>query len=212
MIALRDDGLYWPEQVGGMRAKFHAWAGNAIPAVLEHCKGRDVAVQAGGHVGVFPLALSRHFAAVYTFEPEPTNWECLVKNTDPVPGIYRFNLGLSSSLSEALFRYCAGNSGKHHVTNVAKPGENLFQARMVALDDLNLSQCDLIYLDIEGWELHALQGAEETIETCRPVIVVEDNKLCRQHGIPDHAVARWLRQHGYVKRQRVDEDEIWVPL
>jgi len=42
------------------------------------------------------------------------------------------------------------------------------------IDDLNLSICDLIHLDIEGFEKFAILGAIDTIVKCKPVIVIED--------------------------------------
>ena len=41
------------------------------------------------------------------------------------------------------------------------------------IDDLNLTECDLIMLDVEGYELHALNGAIETIKKYGPVICIE---------------------------------------
>src|SRR5581483_871522 len=44
---------------------------------------------------------------------------------------------------------------------------------VVALDSMNLPACDLLALDVEQYEVHALRGAYETIERCSPVIVCE---------------------------------------
>ena len=41
------------------------------------------------------------------------------------------------------------------------------------IDDLDLSDCDLIWLDLEGYELQALAGALNTIEKFNPVIMAE---------------------------------------
>ena len=43
----------------------------------------------------------------------------------------------------------------------------------IIIDNLNLPGCDLIQLDIEGYELKALKGAIETIKKYKPVICVE---------------------------------------
>lgn len=39
---------------------------------------------------------------------------------------------------------------------------------------MNLQTCDLIQLDLEGYEFNALLGGIETIKRCKPVIVIED--------------------------------------
>ncbi len=41
------------------------------------------------------------------------------------------------------------------------------------VDDIGLSRCDFIKMDIEGMEPEALQGAMNTIVTCRPILYVE---------------------------------------
>ena len=41
------------------------------------------------------------------------------------------------------------------------------------VDDIGLSRCDFIKMDVEGMEPEALQGAMNTIVKCRPVLYVE---------------------------------------
>ena len=41
------------------------------------------------------------------------------------------------------------------------------------MDDIGLSRCDFIKMDVEGMEPEALQGAMNTIVKCRPVIYLE---------------------------------------
>ena len=41
------------------------------------------------------------------------------------------------------------------------------------VDDIGLSRCDFIKLDVEGMEPEALQGAMNTIVKCRPVLYME---------------------------------------
>ena len=44
------------------------------------------------------------------------------------------------------------------------------------LDSFNLKNVTFIKYDIEGYELRAIQGSEQTIKKYNPVIVVEQNK------------------------------------
>jgi hypothetical protein len=50
----------------------------------------------------------------------------------------------------------------------------------VSLDALALPHVDLIKLDIQGMELEALEGARQTIERSRPIILVESIKAGRE--------------------------------
>ena len=47
---------------------------------------------------------------------------------------------------------------------------------MVRLDDENLKDVDLIKIDVQGWELEVLQGAEEIIKKQHPWVIFEVNQ------------------------------------
>ena len=80
------------------------------------------------------------------------------------------------------------------------------------VDDLGLKVCDLLYLDIEGYELFALRGSAETIRRCRPVIACEVNKsLDQMREISKEDLYAWFRLHDYDLLRRVRSDEIFVP-
>ena len=44
---------------------------------------------------------------------------------------------------------------------------------VITIDSLGLDRLDLIKIDAEGMEMEVLQGAEQTIGRCRPVIYAE---------------------------------------
>jgi FkbM family methyltransferase len=69
---------------------------------------------------------------------------------------------------------------------------NAVPIQKIALDALQLPRVDLIKLDVEGMELEALQGAAQTIETCRPILMVEMIKVARED------LRGWMEQRGYV--------------
>jgi hypothetical protein len=82
------------------------------------------------------------------------------------------------------------------------------------IDNLNLAVCDLIHLDIEGYEYYALQGAAHTIATCRPVIVIEmwdqlDNRF--EENI-NAKTEEFLSIHNYSYLKTLHEsDKVYVP-
>jgi hypothetical protein len=67
-----------------------------------------------------------------------------------------------------------------------------FAVEQISIDSLGLGTCHLIKVDVDGQELEILQGAEETIARCRPIIYVENDK---PEEYPD--LMPWLDRHGY---------------
>jgi FkbM family methyltransferase len=168
-------------------------------------------VQAGGNMGVWPWLLAQRFARVYTFEPDPRCFHYLVQNTWSAGNIVYSQASLGYDRFHQRVKNLKGeetNLGAQYTEN-ALGDDALPQLR---IDDLNLIFCDLIYLDIEGHEMHALQGAIETIGSQRPVIVVEDKGLSDKFGVAKGEIEKWLElDFGYSVAARVHRDVILVP-
>ena len=66
--------------------------------------------------------------------------------------------------------------GGHNINvgmnKIAPPSEK-FQIPMLTIDSLKLNACDMIQLDVEGFEQFAISGAIETIKKFKPVIIAE---------------------------------------
>lgn len=84
----------------------------------------------------------------------------------------------------------------------------------IRIDDLpeaSLYPPNLIKLDIEGWEVSALRGAEQTIISHRPVIVTEVNRnALLTAGTSAEELHAWLAGHGYKMRD-LHSNEPWAP-
>lgn len=198
------NGFYWPET----DTDCHPVVPNQLEDVnyaLKYTKETKVCVQAGGNVGVWPKHLSTIFDVVYTFEPNPENFNCLSRNC-PEHNIVKFNAGLSNH---------------HEMVTVKSPNRELdhncgaYQVHeggyipTLRIDDLNLPHCDLIYLDIEGYEYFAIQGALDTIQKYKPVIALEDKELPKMYGMKVGQTAEYLcKEHGYEVVERIHRDII----
>jgi FkbM family methyltransferase len=68
---------------------------------------------------------------------------------------------------------------------------NTVPIQKLALDSLELPRVDLIKIDVEGMELEALEGARQTIEKNRPVLLVESIKA------GDELLSAWLQARDY---------------
>lgn len=178
----------------------HAMVG-LLNEVYKHCKGFDVAVQAGGCVGIYPAAMSAKFGTVYTFEPDPVNFRCLCANA-PQENVFKFNAALGDVHQRVGLERNAENIGAHYV---AAGGD----IPTLLIDDLYLSRCDLIYLDIEGYEHRALNGARQTIARLKPVIVIEDKGCSERYGYKQGETVEWLRAHyGYRVADKMGRDVV----
>ncbi len=69
--------------------------------------------------------------------------------------------------------------------------DNTVLVRKMTLDELNLPRVDFIKIDIEGMELEALAGSQETIRKYRPILLIEKIKTDNQQ------LEFWLQDHGY---------------
>jgi hypothetical protein len=73
---------------------------------------------------------------------------------------------------------------------------------MITIDSLGLDDIDLMQLDLEGFEYDALVGARETIERCKPVIIVESTS---------DNVDTFLAEFGYVNWKKINRlDTMYV--
>jgi FkbM family methyltransferase len=194
------DGLAWPRADRVTYWTLQGEMAQAIPALLEATEGRGICVQAGGNAGLWPRALAPHFRAIHTFEPEVELFQCLVRN---VPGnVYPYRAALGNRPGGAGLSIVPENPGG---TCLSGTGD----IRVLTIDSLGLEECDLLALDIEGFELHALLGAAATVERFGPVISVELRTLSERYGASDARVRQWLSEHGYSLWRAVEFDEIW---
>lgn len=181
------EGFRWPRE---------DWENSYRDTWLKHCRNKNVCVQAGGFQGMYPRLFSEHFKMVYTFEPDPLHYFCLVNNCQK-DNIVKFQgaLGDKPGLIDTVV-LCEHNRGMGRVT----PGSKI---PVFTIDSLGLKECDLIQLDIEGYERVALKGAVNTIQKCKPTISCE-----RKHDNED--VLDILDQYDYKLIDQIGDDSIFI--
>ena len=186
---LGDDGLW-----DGPKENWHEFKHN----ITRHCKQFKVAVQAGGACGMYPRLLAEMFETVYTFEPSAVSFHCLIHNCAR-ERIVKFNAALGESHQMIEVKY----SDKSNVgMNTVKPATDGFVPVLV-VDDLELQHCDLIMLDVEGYEINALLGAGHTISKFKPLVTCENGSTAD--------IQRFMEDLGYHKLGIFHADTYWVP-
>lgn len=185
------NGLWWPEND---RVAYELLRDEVdyLSVAAKYCDHRRVALQAGGNCGIYPLYLSDIFTVVITFEPERQNYACLLKNIENRTNIIASCAALGDSGGLVGIMPCERNNGASYVVETGR------DVPKMAIDDLGLDACDLIQLDVEGYEVKALQGASQTINRCRPVIMVEDRGHGARYGT--HVSLPWIEHTFGYKR------------
>jgi hypothetical protein len=80
---------------------------------------------------------------------------------------------------------------------------------MHRLDEFDLQDVDFIKIDTEGHELFVLKGARDTLERCKPCVMVEQKPgKAQQFGLPQTAAVDYLRELGAVLRGELSGDYI----
>ena len=81
----------------------------------------------------------------------------------------------------------------------------------IILDNLNLPGCDLIQLDVEGFELKALNGAIETIKKYKPVLCIEFcEKWLERYNDNSEKILNLLKNLNYTYVETHGVDKIFV--
>jgi FkbM family methyltransferase len=178
-------GFYWPADVGTkyVHSLKHV---KSLDWAIRRCQQKRTAVQAGGNIGLWPRKMAESFQRVITFEPDAISRSCLVKNVPANVEVRPEALGETLGWCD-LFRQSLGS---HFViSGRAIP--------MVSIDSLGLDDVDLLQLDIEGYEWHALSGARETIAKCHPIIQIEFRGFTEKYDKSDAEVTGLLYGMGY---------------
>lgn len=167
-----------------------------------------VAIDGGANVGAYTRALAMRFARVISLEPAPDTFACLERNV--------FDWGLlpkvqthMAALSDARTHISMGRGfGRLSITSRIS-GEGPIPA--LPIDSFGLTQVGFIKLDVEGFELNALKGAQETIRQSRPFVLMEVKPAEEERAAQPYAAERYLLEMGYELMTTMGINRLYRP-
>lgn len=194
----RIDHLWWPDH----DVECHRAIGflDDLRRALEFVpvEKRSVCLQAGGNMGVWANYLAPLFGEVWTVEPRLENYLCLVRN------IAHANIRpIWAALGEK-----PGTTGIWcNPVNAGSPRvEGEGRVPIITIDELQIAP-SFMTLDIEGYEPIAVQGAQETIARCKPVLLVEDRGHSKKYGFN----VEWTADIPGYRRKKLQRDTLLIP-
>ncbi len=215
-------GLYFPDGERHFQVFGDAIADYQRPQrdrAFEFVTDWRLAVDIGANVGIFARHFAERFDEVWAVEPVPDAIECLRLNVSGNVVIKPFAMG-SEIGRRQIYQNSPKSVGGSFIVNdpevfvpeVKFDSSCLVDVDLVTLDSLELSAVGLIKLDVQGSEVAVLKGGRDTLERCRPVILIEEKPLGGPAGDVAHIqqAQTFLQDIGMTAKDRVGADRIYV--
>jgi len=179
------------------------WEPEVSRVVRAEAKKGMTVLDVGGHIGYYTLLLAKcvgKSGRVFTFEPSPKNFELLDKNIrlNHLTQVEAFPLAVFSSKGISTITIPDGDCNSGGASVVSQVGTREIQVETITMDgfcaERNIRP-EFIKMDVEGAEYDVLLGAEQTVRSCLPKMLVEVHHFDRNpNGNP---VPRLLKRWGY---------------
>ncbi len=172
----------------------------ALDAALPFVKAHRCCVDIGAHVGLWSRWLVYRFFCVEAFEPVAEHAELFRRNVHK-GRLHQVALGDHAGF--VGMKSFPGDSGRAHICGAG-------DIEMRTLDSYGFSDVDLIKIDVEGYELAVVRGAEQTLKRNQPIVIIEQRgcevtnfgETCRDQALV------WLVDLGMYPIQRIGHDVI----
>lgn len=186
MLAISPLEGYAPWSVGWSCFRDGVWEPHIEAALKALIKPGETVMDIGANIGYFSAALAQMVGeqgTVYAFEPLPATFAqlsfCKEYNGFRQLTIFPMALGAESGKVEISYDPSIMGSASIHPSTETNPNLQTSQVTIVRLDDLlkenKVTVPSLIKIDVEGHEMRALQGAQDTIRRGKPHIIFEYN-------------------------------------
>lgn len=177
-----------------------------LQKALKICKGKDYLIDVGANLGSIsiPAIKNNYFKMSYAFEIEKLNLKHLKINTilnDLEDKIVIENLAIFSksnkNLSIKINKYNYGDS-KITLTQEADNGK----IKSITLDQYfknnkKIYNSSLIFMDIQGSEIHALKGASLFLKKTTPIVLEIDPNALEKLGTNYFDLKNLLKAYRY---------------
>ncbi len=171
-----------------------------------------IIIEAGAHIGRDTKKMAKRWpeGMIHAFEPIAHLYQELLKNTHDATNIITYNKALSNKSGTATI-YISGDRS-NAASSLLKPQDYLTERPQVSfkqdtietitLDEWaqinSINRVDFLWLDMQGNEYFALQGAFNTLKTVT-AIYTEINITQRYKGHPlFEEYAQWLESHNFT--------------
>jgi FkbM family methyltransferase len=176
MMYLRND-IY----IGRSFDQYGEYSEGEVALFRDLLRPGDVALDVGANIGALTIPMAQLVGptgSIYAFEPQRIVFQILCGN------VALNELGNVHTLQWAV-GHAAGTTkvvpldygAQNNFGGLSLGGVKGEEVAVIAIDDINLPKLRLLKMDVEGMELNAIMGAAATIERCRPILFIENDRL-----------------------------------
>ena len=197
---------------------------------LRHLDVINTIMEVGARYGDESIKLSQLFsnASIYSFECNPLTKEISRKKLENIKNVSFFDYGLGDK-NESLpfYSYIRGNDGCSSFLKRIDFKQTQKQTGIITLkklkdfvDENNIENIDLLCMDVQGYELNILKGAEEYIKKIKFIIMEEPNQIININELPQGLYSKYINapnppeikefmlKNNFTEIERVKENEI----
>jgi len=163
------DGLLWYSHPRGIIQREL----NALKTMMLIANSDSIFVDVGAHIGFYTVRMAKICRHVHAIEPDPESIEILKRNLE-LNGINNVTIHpvACGDVEEERTLYTASESS----TLYERPDRRQVKVQVKRLDNL-VPHCNIVKIDVEGWEEKVLLGARRLIEESKPIWIVEHHEV-----------------------------------
>ncbi len=148
-----------------------------LKLISKYIKKGDQVLDIGANIGYYSIKLAQmvgNTGTIHCFEPDPTNFNFLEKNTQGYSNIFLNNSAVSDKSGKLTF-YQSTLLNVDHRAYKPDSYTHSFDVNCIAIDDyINKNQkISFIKMDIQGYEYAALLGMEQLLKRDKPSLLME---------------------------------------
>lgn len=190
----------------------------ALKIVAQYMPENPVILEAGAYDGNDSINLANNFkkGMVYSFEPIPYLYGLLFQKAQRMPGRIRtFNLALSDTTGKAKM-FVSEEPNKPNIpsqsSSLLAPKDHLkysstqfkkeIEVQTITIDEWaaknGVDHVDLMWLDMQGYELNALKAAPKILKTVKAILTEVEFVEAYKGQFQFKEVKDWLESQGFT--------------
>jgi FkbM family methyltransferase len=170
-----------------------------LPYIL---KKNSIIFDLGANVGYYSAIFSYYSpkGKIFAFEPGYKNFNFLKLNVKNYSNIYLSDNAVSNFTGEK-------KDIIHSIWNV-ETEQRLF--RFIKIDDYivqnKINEIDLIKINIDGYELEALQGMKNVLKNLNPYFLIEINHAAKTRNTTEQQIINYMKSYNYLVLKILDKE------